>query len=82
MKNAGEERMKATEQTAPQAPCFVNPGTAALFPRFLSLAGLDELPAHLSPAQPELLISNYIVDPAEDICRLVLRPYEARVYRL
>lgn len=41
-----------------------------------------ELPAGLSFSNKELLISNYTVDPAEDIQRLTLRPYEARVYRL
>jgi oligo-1,6-glucosidase len=40
------------------------------------------LPAHLAVANQELLISNYAVDPAEQIRRLTLRPFEARVYRL
>jgi oligo-1,6-glucosidase len=40
------------------------------------------LPAHLDASHPELLISNYDVDPDEDINQLELRPYEARVYRL
>jgi oligo-1,6-glucosidase len=40
------------------------------------------LPTDLSFADNELLISNYAVDPAEDIRLLTLRPYEARVYRL
>ena len=40
------------------------------------------LPAGIRFADKELLISNYEVDPAEDIRRLTLRPYEARVYRL
>ncbi len=30
----------------------------------------------------ELLISNYEVDPAADIRQVILRPYEARLYRL
>ncbi len=38
----------------------------------------DDLPAD----NPTLLIANYPVDTAEDIRRLNLRPFEARVYRL
>jgi oligo-1,6-glucosidase len=41
-----------------------------------------ELPAGIAFAGRELLIGNYPVDAAEDIPRLSLRPYEARVYRL
>ena len=40
------------------------------------------LPSHLNADQPELLISNYTVDPAQAITQLSLRPCEARVYRL
>lgn len=40
------------------------------------------LPADLSFTEKELLIGNYPVDPAEDIQRPTLRPFEARVYRL
>ncbi|HEX6289602.1 MAG TPA: alpha-glucosidase [Herpetosiphonaceae bacterium] len=40
------------------------------------------LPTHIPVAATELLISNYAVDPAEDIHLLTLRPWEARVYRL
>jgi oligo-1,6-glucosidase len=40
------------------------------------------LPRQLAFASAELLIGNYAVDPAEDIRRLALRPFEARVYRL
>jgi oligo-1,6-glucosidase len=40
------------------------------------------LPSHLDASHPELLISNYDVDPDEDISQLALQPYEARVYRL
>ena len=40
------------------------------------------LPSHLNADQPELLINNYTVDPAQAITQLTLRPYEARVYRL
>lgn len=49
---------------------------------FSAEAPVFELPDHLPFAGPELLIANYEVDPAEDIRRLALRPYEARVYRL
>ncbi len=41
-----------------------------------------KLPADVTCAGHELLIGNYAVDPAEDIRRFALRPYEARVYRL
>ncbi len=41
-----------------------------------------DMPAHLNFSDGELLISNYSVEAAGDICRLTLRPYEARVYRL
>jgi oligo-1,6-glucosidase len=41
-----------------------------------------ELPAEVHFSTAELLISNYIVDPGQDVRRLTLHPYEARVYRL
>ena len=41
-----------------------------------------EMPAGLSFTNKELWISNYEVDADEDIQRLTLRPYEARVYQL
>ena len=40
------------------------------------------LPEHLASYDKQPLIGNYEVDPAEEIDRLTLRPYEARVYRL
>jgi oligo-1,6-glucosidase len=40
------------------------------------------LPNELSCDGQELLISNYAVEPTEDIRQLTLRPFEARVYRL
>jgi oligo-1,6-glucosidase len=40
------------------------------------------LPTHIAFSEKELLISNYPVDPNEDIRQLTLQPYEARVYRL
>ena len=40
------------------------------------------LPTHIPFSEQALLISNYDVDPAEDIRLLTLRPFEARVYRL
>jgi oligo-1,6-glucosidase len=39
-------------------------------------------PGNISYSKAELLIANYNIDPAEDIRRFSLRPYEARVYRL
>jgi len=40
------------------------------------------LPDSISFSDKELLISNYVLDPAVDIQLLTLRPFEARVYRL
>ena len=40
------------------------------------------LPGSLGHSNTELLISNYAVEPDQLINSLVLRPYEARVYRL
>ncbi|HNP88708.1 MAG TPA: alpha-glucosidase [Kouleothrix sp.] len=40
------------------------------------------LPAAVPVAGYELVISNYPVESAQDICAFTLRPYEARVYRL
>lgn len=40
------------------------------------------LPTDLPVARQELLISNYDVDPAEDMRWYPLRPFEARVYHL
>lgn len=40
------------------------------------------LPTAVPVAGCELVISNYLVEPAQDICVFTLRPYEARVYRL
>jgi oligo-1,6-glucosidase len=41
-----------------------------------------ELPEEVAVTGHEVLISNYAVEPAGDIRRFTLRPYEARVYRL
>jgi oligo-1,6-glucosidase len=40
------------------------------------------LPSNVQFSKKELLISNYTVDPSEQLERLTLRPYEARVYDL
>ena len=40
------------------------------------------LPESISFSGCELVISNYSVDPTEDIRRFTLRPYEARVHAL
>ena len=40
------------------------------------------LPASVPLSGKELLISNYEVDPTDDIHSITLRPFEARVYRL
>jgi oligo-1,6-glucosidase len=41
-----------------------------------------QLPENITFVSTELLISNYEVNPNEDIHQITLRPYEARVYRL
>jgi len=41
-----------------------------------------ELPGEIVFSGNELLISNYLIEAAQDIRRFKLRPYEARVYRL
>jgi oligo-1,6-glucosidase len=41
-----------------------------------------ELPAKIACSSTDLLIGNYPVDPATDIARFELKPYEARVYQL
>jgi oligo-1,6-glucosidase len=41
-----------------------------------------DLPEHIRFSSAELMINNYEVDPDEDIHRVTLRPFEARVYRL
>jgi oligo-1,6-glucosidase len=40
------------------------------------------LPENIRYQNAELLIHNYPVEPSNDIYRITLRPYEARVYRL
>jgi oligo-1,6-glucosidase len=40
------------------------------------------LPSHVACARAEPLIANYPLDPADDLSRLTLRPWEARVHRL
>lgn len=49
---------------------------------FKKNAPVFALPAHISFSGKELLISNYEIDPADDIHLLTLKPFEARVYRL
>jgi oligo-1,6-glucosidase len=49
---------------------------------FTGQPALFVLPEQVRHLAAELLIGNYKVDPSEDIGRLTLRPYEARVYRL
>jgi oligo-1,6-glucosidase len=40
------------------------------------------LPEDITFMSMELLLNNYEVNPDEDIHKITLRPYEARVYRL
>jgi oligo-1,6-glucosidase len=40
------------------------------------------LPEDISFSTAEVLISNYVVDPHEDLQQITLYPFEARVYRL
>ena len=49
---------------------------------FTGTSPVFALPDDLPAANPELLIANYPVEPAQDIRQLTLKPYEARVYRL
>ncbi len=49
---------------------------------FSKEAPVFELPAGLPASDPQLLLANYPAGPANDLRRLPLRPYEARVYRL
>jgi oligo-1,6-glucosidase len=49
---------------------------------FTACEPVFELPETVPTAGHELLIANYPLDDAEDIHRIVLKPYEARVYRL
>jgi len=41
-----------------------------------------DLPENITYSTSDLLISNYKVDSSDDIYKITLRPYEARVYRL
>ncbi|WP_110932975.1 glycoside hydrolase family 13 protein [Paenibacillus bouchesdurhonensis] len=47
---------------------------------FFEREPLFELPKELSKDGMELLLSNYAAQKNEDLCKLPLRPYEARVY--
>lgn len=47
---------------------------------FFDRSPVFEMPRELSPEGMELLISNYPPEKGEDLCKLTLRPYEARVY--
>ncbi|MCK4240725.1 MAG: alpha-glucosidase C-terminal domain-containing protein, partial [Candidatus Atribacteria bacterium] len=49
---------------------------------FFSSQTIFNLPANINYQEKELLISNYHIEEKEDIKRIYLRPYEARVYRL
>jgi oligo-1,6-glucosidase len=49
---------------------------------FTTTAPVFRLPEGLPADHPELLIANYPVEATEDIRRVTLRPFEARVYRL
>jgi len=40
------------------------------------------LPANINCQENKLLISNYHIEEKEDIERIYLHPYEARVYKL
>ncbi|WP_141434047.1 alpha-glucosidase [Bacillus sp. 03113] len=49
---------------------------------FTSENPVFKLPSDIKFTNQELLISNYEVDPRSQVNEIVLRPYEARVYRL
>jgi len=49
---------------------------------FFSSQTIFNLPANIDYRDKKLLISNYDIGESEDIKRIYLRPYEARVYKL
>lgn len=49
---------------------------------FSAQTPIFELPSEVGFSSNELLLGNYPVEPGEELRRLSLRPYEARVYRL
>lgn len=49
---------------------------------FFSNQTIFNLPANIDYQDKKLLISNYDIEEDEDIKRIYLRPYEARVYKL
>lgn len=49
---------------------------------FFSNQTIFNLPANIDYQDKKLLISNYDIEESEDIKRIYLRPYEARVYKL
>ncbi len=49
---------------------------------FFSSQTIFNLPANIGYQDKKLLISNYDIEKDEDIKRIYLRPYEARVYKL
>ena len=49
---------------------------------FFSSQTIFNLPANIDYQDKKLLISNYDIEEDEDIKRIYLRPYEARVYKL
>lgn len=49
---------------------------------FFSNQTIFNLPANIDYRDKKLLISNYDIEESEDIKRIYLRPYEARVYKL
>jgi oligo-1,6-glucosidase len=70
-----DEEIYAFTRTLGQDRLLVILNFSGNMPRF-------QLPENIVFASPELLISNYAVNPNEDIHQITLRPYEARVYRL
>jgi oligo-1,6-glucosidase len=49
---------------------------------FSSNSPVFHLPKNISFTDAELLVANYEVNPREELHEFILRPYEARVYRL
>ena len=49
---------------------------------FYENEAIFNLPAEIKFCKKELLISNYVVDNIHDISKIILKPYEARVYKL
>jgi len=60
----------------------LNKGQLLIILNFFSSQTIFNLPKDIDYKDKKLLISNYDIDEDEDIKRIYLQPYEARVYKL